>query len=253
MYRWCSFCVSYMGQKEPFEDSHITHGICGSCEKDAQSGKSDDSKLDAVRELNSILFRRLASDLDIADLHTRAQVIGIRDWDFLMAVMQPYLSWLGQEIAQGRASVADEHRLSSQLERLLNRLEPDPRPLWEQPGGVLLATADGNYHSLGVRVLGFILRRHGIVCTELYPSVPIEALQAAIEKFKPKAVGISIALEEHVPYIKKALDVWGDKETYLAFGGGFFEAKNHIEGLQSFGPEHSPQEVLDWIREKIAK
>ena len=34
MIRICSWCNRPMGEKEPFDDKRITHGMCEECEKD---------------------------------------------------------------------------------------------------------------------------------------------------------------------------------------------------------------------------
>lgn len=31
MIRWCCYCLSYIGEKEPLEDKSLTHGICEKC------------------------------------------------------------------------------------------------------------------------------------------------------------------------------------------------------------------------------
>lgn len=31
MFRWCAYCQSLIGEKAPFEDFRISHGVCASC------------------------------------------------------------------------------------------------------------------------------------------------------------------------------------------------------------------------------
>lgn len=43
MIRWCSWCNTKIGEKEPLEDKSITYGICDSC-AEKEMGKREDRR-----------------------------------------------------------------------------------------------------------------------------------------------------------------------------------------------------------------
>ena len=37
MFRWCSYCQTFIGESKPFEDFSLTHGICKYCLKSVKN------------------------------------------------------------------------------------------------------------------------------------------------------------------------------------------------------------------------
>jgi len=101
-------------------------------------------------------------------------------WHEVAEELGPALRELGARWAQGRISVLEEHVASEKLSRALERAaESIPSsPLDPQ---ALLATADGEEHTLGLSLVELCLREAGFACTWSGRGTPTSDLVARVE------------------------------------------------------------------------
>jgi methanogenic corrinoid protein MtbC1 len=158
----------------------MTHGICQSCQsnasvRDPQSAERAKPLVAAYRQMRLALSERRMEDC--LALVQRAQAeLQIRPFDLFMGVVQPLLQEIGVLWSQGKLSVAHEHQFTAFAEVLLaNLLNANPSQSYMgsvDAIDVVLACADGNYHSIGPRALDLALRNAGFSTKLFVPGLP---------------------------------------------------------------------------------
>jgi methanogenic corrinoid protein MtbC1 len=199
--RWCAYCQKYLDETPPYDDFNLTHGICAACRPRVQEKGSD--FYERAKEL-AAFFEDLRS-MALADSFpdpgaflVRARGLGIQPMDLAFGMIQPILNWIGQNWADGSVSVATEHRFSAVAETILLSIYAEYPGLTEfrqsRKPRVLIANAEGNFHTLGIRFLELALAANGIASAAVYPGLPAKEILALAASFHPEAIGISIAL-----------------------------------------------------------
>lgn len=201
MIEWCSYCQRYQGESPPFDDYAVTHEICDSCKE--RELFLDPAAVVEARQLAGFFERlRMAalSGTARADLLlAEAEHIGIRPLDFLVGMLQPVLNELGELWANRGLSVAIEHEFSLMAEsvavlvrqKLVASMPPGPSSSPE----FLLVGADGNYHTLGLRIVEAELLSRGYSTHVSIPGLPAPEVVSLVQSLKPKVVGVSACLE----------------------------------------------------------
>lgn len=201
MIRWCTYCQSYMGESEPFNKFDLTHGMCAGC---AKSGAGETAA--AVKQLRPLsdFFRKLRAEVrkginsDPADWIKKAFELGIKPQDLLLGVVQPVLYEVGELWAKGEITVAAEHRFSAFTEAMVNAIflhYPDiARHRQSEEPDILLANADGNYHTLGLKFLELGLLAAGLKTFTVLPGLPCREVLGLVNELHPGGVGLSISL-----------------------------------------------------------
>ncbi len=113
-----------------------------------------------------------------------AQDGSVRTWEDLLV---PVLSGLGTRFEHTGACVEAEHLLSMAIIAALSRYAAD-RPGQGQHRAVLLASAEGEQHSLPLYALAAALAEQGIDSRLLGPDLPYSALAAAVQRTGPGVV-----------------------------------------------------------------
>jgi methanogenic corrinoid protein MtbC1 len=201
MIRWCAYCQSYQGEKAPFEDYSITHTICERCAADGSTLTADAiARIEPVRALFSRLAEPASGDSP-AKLVDEALSLGIAPIDLLLGIVQPVLYDVGARWARGEASVEDEHEITRRCLAVYDALRArqsrhGAASQWRPD--VLLASAPGNTHTLGLRIIElFLFSEEFTVRTEFTPR-SVSELVALVRECEPRVVALSAALEEHL-------------------------------------------------------
>lgn len=209
MFRWCSYCQSYLGEVEPYQDFTLTHGVCRHCKPKVNNFNSQtleglkpvitfyNELRKAVKEANPISPEKLLKE---------GRRLNLKPMDFLMGLIQPLLYEIGVLYEQKKILPMHEHIFSQTAQRLVLLIEQHYK-LEEIPQGekieVLIACADGNYHDIGIRLLNVWLKQEGIRSFALFPSLPSDSVVSAIQTFQPKVLGVSVALVEQLQEVEK--------------------------------------------------
>lgn len=136
--------------------------------------------------------RRLVEALLAHDLDAATAVVGdalavAPVETLILAVLRPALVEIGDGWAEGRVSVATEHLASHFVrQRLMLWLAtaPAPRPL----APVVLACAPGEWHDIGLLMLGLLLARRGVPIAYLGQAVPLADLADFVATAHPSVV-----------------------------------------------------------------
>lgn len=123
-----------------------------------------------------------------------------------VAVIQPALYEVGQLWQHNRISVAQEHLATAicQTVQAGALLRAEPAALGNRRA--LFACVQGNFHSLGLRMVADAFELAGWNSAYLGADVPTVALIGQIIADRPDVVGLSVALPHHIDTIREVID-----------------------------------------------
>lgn len=200
MIRWCSYCQSFMGERPPFEDLTFTHGVCDACMSMLEC--LEDEGFEHIEELRrfheALRDAGRRGDLGRAvELLRSAAASGLKAPDLLVGSVGPILYEVGALWERKQITVADEHRFTAFYRAVtdaiadLGLLPAAPRP--EETCDVLLVQPRVNKHILGLDLVAYWLREHGLRVA-LIRAGATPSLEEAIAAHDPRCIGISVAL-----------------------------------------------------------
>ncbi len=109
------------------------------------------------------------------------------------------------------------------MQRAMEHLEPRLRgdAARASPGSVLLATVEGDIHDIGKNIVALMLRNAGWRVVDLGKDASADRIVAAMEKEKPRAVGLSALMTTTMVHMKQAIDLARDRgfRTPFLVGG----------------------------------
>jgi methanogenic corrinoid protein MtbC1 len=206
VYRWCSYCQHYLGEREPFDDHALTHGICRDCV--ARNALRDDEALERIKPIRNfyadvINITRASEPALVPLVVRRGLALNLRPVDLLMGILQPALYEVGRLWESGQLTFEQEASFTRFCEAALEELTMEQnrsRSLSHRPR-VLLLNAEGNLHTIGIRLAAFVLREEGHNVQALVSTPPMEDLPELLRAQRPALVGVSLSLEQQLPYL----------------------------------------------------
>jgi MerR family transcriptional regulator, light-induced transcriptional regulator len=138
-------------------------------------------------------------------------------FDYLIAAERS----VGQRWAQGDYLVAEEHAVTASIETVISLLigmfdQPEDAPL------VVVATAEGDDHSLPARAAAAHLVYLGYRTTFLGANVPGDDLHDFLESEPPSALVLSVAMTTHLLGARAVVAAAHDVEVPVLVGGKAF-------------------------------
>jgi methanogenic corrinoid protein MtbC1 len=194
MFRWCSFCQTFIGESEPRSDFSMTHGICKSCKANYEKVSENVENIRPIRAFFLEICEKFEKkSINAEDLFNRAKQLNIKSSDFLAGLIQPMLYQIGHLYETKKIKVADEHEFTCAVETLLSliRREMNQKLSTTSPE-IIIASADGDYHSLGIQFLELALLDSGISCKAIYPSVPVTEVLELAKSYNTRFIGLSV-------------------------------------------------------------
>jgi len=207
MIKWCSYCIHFIGECEPWGDYQISHGVCPACYQRLLT--SDVPHPGPVQEFKAFFrsmqrLARLDHPGDVARILAESRRLGIPAMDLMLGILQPLLVEIGLLWAAGRVTVAAEHHFSALVDDLLAHLRPGPDPAAEPgPPRLVLLGAEGNDHVLGLKMAGPYFLAAGVPTLTLLTPLPARELLELLDHHRPAAVGFSIALPEQLAQVQE--------------------------------------------------
>lgn len=208
MISWCAYCQTWQGEIPPLESWEVTHGICKSCIR--RGVAQDAAAIGAIRPVADFLQAlraeaRLGFSTPGAVVLDRATKLGIRPLELLVGLLQPALDEIGKLWEREELTVAHEHRFSAMVETVVTLVLQRAREasaVSSQPE-FLLVNADGNHHTLGLRVVEAFLLSHGRTVLALVPGLPAAEVIAQVRALQPKTLGVSVAVPRELEVVKE--------------------------------------------------
>ncbi len=211
MIRWCAFCQSFAGEKKPYDNFDFTDGICEKCSSENHSEQDHRIKQDRFVQAQALFqgMRDRAHEgvrIQPKEIVSEARAIKIAPVDLLLGMIQPLLREIGDLFVKGQITVTDEHRFSRFTEELLSAISYEYDLVEPEQCDVMLASADGNYHTLGTKMLSLVLNQNGIPTMCFTPSMPEADLVKLVSWHQPSVLGISVSKAEQLNFIHRVED-----------------------------------------------
>lgn len=239
MINWCAYCRTWQGEVPPLDSFEMTPGICSSC---VQRGVAEN--FEAIRAITPVadFFRALRAEARSgfstpgAVVLAQATGLGIQPLELLRGLLRPALDEIGKLWACGEVTVAAEHRFSSMVNSVVTLVlerarEASAAQQW--PPEFLLVNAEGNHHTLGLRVVEAFLLSHGRTALTLVPGLPTFEVIALVRALQPKTLGVSVAMPGELECVKEiatALEqLPPERRPILAVGGQAIRAGAQLE------------------------
>lgn len=207
MIKWCSYCLHFISECEPWDDYQISHGVCDACFKKVTASTPPAPK--AFQDLRAFfhsmqMVARSGQPMDVGLMLEESSRHHIRPMDLLLGMLQPLLVEIGELWASGQVTVSMEHRFSDLVGDLLAHVRrgfrQDPRP--ESPK-LLLLTAEGNRHVLGLRMAEPFFVANGVPTITVVPGLPIEEVMDLLERHQLWSVGFSVAMASQMDQVQE--------------------------------------------------
>lgn len=149
------------------------------------------------------------------------------------AMIGPGMHWIGQQWESGSWSVVDEHRATSLVTRLISDLGGSPR--YQRDETVVVASAEGDWHTLGVDMLAEALRDDGFEVLNVGGPIAAGHLLPLIHQVGPRAVLISCVMPANLRGARRMAVVTRDAGIPVVVGGSALtDSRARHVGANSF-------------------
>jgi len=155
---------------------------------------------------------RAAADL-VQRLHAQQEPL----IEVITRVVVPALARIGDDWAAGDLSIAEEHRASEIVERLLASL--DQRRAGRPRGTAVVAAPAGEHHGLPVAMAAAVLRQDGWTVELLGRDLPLAALAHFVEVSRPDLVVLTVTSPAAMPAAIEARDRLAADDHAVLVGG----------------------------------
>ena len=169
--------------------------------------------------------------------------------DLYLEVLGTALRHVGDEWEAGRLSVADEHRASAVMARLIGRLGPSLVRPGRKRGLVVLGAPEGDHHGLATALVADVLRGRGFAVTDLGPHTPPSSFAESIAG-ADRLVATGIVVSAPIGDAAIAATVAAAKssnEAPLLLGGFTIRDEAHAHGLGADAWSDSARAAADWF------
>jgi len=203
--------------------------------------------------LDSNAAERLVARLLVSDesgcwgIVQEALAGGAAPRDIYVDLFGPALIMIGDLWERDAITVADEHRASVVVHRLVGRLGPLFRPRGPRTGTVIVGTPSGEFHALPTAFVADILRSRGLEVIDLGADVPADAFAAcAVDAESLTAIGIAVTLARNrrsLGVLIRTLRTAGVTALIVVGGAGITEAQ-----ARTLGADHWGRDIDDAIQ-----
>jgi hypothetical protein len=199
--RWCSYCQSFQGEIEPFDDYSMTHMICEHCDSHALAANEPDLAPQRVVAAYYGELRTLVRDGRIADatrLLDQAPGLGIVPSDLVAGLVQPLVHWLSGFLSEASSpGMLREYtgKIAVFLEQLALRYPDLARFRNVEGPRVLLVAASGEFGWVGDLMVELTLAAHAISSKVIPFDVDAWAILTQIRQYQPQCLGFGVSSE----------------------------------------------------------
>lgn len=134
----------------------------------------------------------------------------------------PVLRLIGDGWERGEVSIADEHRATAVMQRLIGRMGPQFRRRGRSRGSVVLGAPEGEFHALPGALAADLLRGAGYAVVDLGPDVPTASfVDCASSLPTGTIVGVVVTTRRCLPAARRLVRALrsGRGDIVLAVGG----------------------------------
>lgn len=124
--------------------------------------------------------------------------------DLCLDLIQPVMYEVGRLWEAGAIDVFQEHAVTEQIKHLSSAFIPLYRHNPDGPRFLAFAVS-GNTHEMGIHLVADLLQMRGWNTLFLGTNLPPASVLAAVRDFDPQVIGISAALDQHIPALQKTI------------------------------------------------
>jgi excisionase family DNA binding protein len=203
--------------------------------------------------LDSNAAERLVARLLVSDENGSWAIVqealagGAAPKDIYVELFCPALTMIGELWARGDITVADEHRASVVVHRLVGRLGPLFRARGPRTGTVIVGAPAGERHELPTAFVADMLRSRGLEVIDLGADVPADAFAACASAADAlTGIGIAVTVARHrssLGTLIRTLRAAGVTAPIVVGGAG-------LTGMpaRTVGADYCAQDVDDAVR-----
>ena len=152
---------------------------------------------------------------------------------------------VGEAWMRHQATVVEEHRASGLASLGLALLAPET---WGAPGArrrgqAVLASAPGEYHTVGLLLAANLLELEGYSVEVLGADTPAVQLAVACVERKPALVGVAVSTIDHLPAAREAIEMVRHASPRCCIAAGGFAAR--VAGAPALGADVLVPEQFD--------
>ncbi len=152
---------------------------------------------------------------------------------------------VGEAWMRHQATVVEEHRATALASLGLALLAPET---WGSPaprhrGQAVLASAPGEYHTVGLLIAANLLELEGYAVEVLGADTPAVQLAVACVERKPSLVGIAVSTIDHLPAAREAIEMVRHAAPHSCIAAGGFAAR--AAGAPALGADVLVPEQFD--------
>ncbi|MCU1392381.1 MAG: putative corrinoid protein [Ilumatobacteraceae bacterium] len=114
--------------------------------------------------------------------------------DIYMGVLTPALVSIGERWVTGEIDIADEHRATGIVTRLIGRLGPRFARRGRSRGVVVLGCPAGEHHALPLAMVADLVRQRGWEVSDLGGDLPAASFARAVTNIGPDVVAVGISV-----------------------------------------------------------
>jgi hypothetical protein len=210
--RWCSYCQSFQGEIEPFDDYAMTHMICERCDSHVLAANEPDLAPQRVVAAYYGELRTLVRDGRIGDatrLLDQAPALGILPSDLVAGLIQPLIHWLSGFLSEATSPsmVRDySQKIAVFLEQLALRYPELDRFRNVDCPRVLLVAAPGDLGWVGDLMAELTLAAYAVSSRVVPFDGDVWAILSQIRQHQPQCLGFGISSEHQVLALESVVE-----------------------------------------------
>ncbi len=162
---------------------------------------------------------------------------------------------IGARWAAGELAVADEHRATVVVQRLLGRLGPQLNRRGRSRGTVVVGSPFGEHHSIPSAVVADLVRAEGWSVIDLGSDCPANSFTQVVEETDAVAVLLSVSHDHSFPAaVEVTVEVQATHpQTLVITGGRAVSAATDNDLDQRLIPGRDIAQVLDMVRDHATR
>ncbi len=151
--------------------------------------------------------------------------------DLLLA---PAQHWVGSQWESGVWNVAQEHRATAITSQTIGLLDVDREST--APGEVLVTSAEGEWHTLGLSMVSQALRSQGFETVTLDGPIPPGQLLPFLHELAPRCITVSCQMVGNLPGARRMAATARESGTPVVMGGSAVTAERALLlGANAYG------------------
>jgi 5-methyltetrahydrofolate--homocysteine methyltransferase len=180
-----------------------------------------------LAKADATVEERLAAVVEEGDVDAAAAAAaealaeGIDPLEAIASILTPAIQRVGDAFGRGEAFLPQVIQAADAMKRAVERLKRDlPAGAAEPRGKVLLATVEGDLHSIGKDIVASMLQSRGFAVEDLGVNVTADSILAAVGRDRPDVVGLSALMTTTLPTMAQTAErLRAEADVPVVLGG----------------------------------